>query len=154
MKAALVIVLWLLTSSLALAQDTRVPVAVAYYGDDEVGLLVASTLKAAFLESMSFRLVEDEPTPSFPRMVVYLVSVQISTDASAIAQSFVYDSPQSGNHGNYIATAATACGENRVALCVKTILSYTDNAVEYLRKNFPDLWRNLTAPLVMSQVTE
>jgi hypothetical protein len=37
---------------------------------------------------------------------------------------------------------------------VKTILSYTDNAVEYLRKNFPDLWRNLTAPLVMSQVTE
>jgi hypothetical protein len=145
MKAILAIAVWLLASPIALAQDTRLPVAVVHYGDDQVGQQVAYALEDAILESESFRLVDHEREPSFPRIVVYLVSVSIGTEfASAISETFVYGSRWSRGNGIYIAASITACGQNWVALCAETILSHTDHAVEYLSKNYPDLWRSLT----------
>ena len=146
MKAALlIIVIWLVASSIALAQETRVPVAVVHYGDDQVGQQVVFALEAAILESDSFRLVNDEPVPSFPRIVVYLVSVNTGTEfTSAISETFVYDSRWLAGNRIYIAASITACGLNWVVLCAETILSYIDDAVKYLRRKSPDLWRSLT----------
>jgi hypothetical protein len=128
----------------ARARD-RVPVAVVHYGDDQVGQQVVFALEAAILESDSFRLVNDEPVPSFPRIVVYLVSVNTGTEfASAISETFVYDSRWLAGNRIYIAASITACGLNWVVLCAETILSYIDDAVKYLRRKSPDLWRSLT----------
>ena len=146
MKAILAVAVWLLASPIALAQDTSIPVAVVHYGDDQVGQQVAFALEEAISESESFRLVKHEQTPSVPQIVVYLVSVNVGTEfASAISETFVYDSRWSEGNGIYIAASITACGQNWVALCAETILSYIDHAVEYLGKNYPDLWRSLTA---------
>lgn len=86
--ATFTIWVWLLISSFALAQDTRIPVAVLHTGDDQVGQQLAFALKEAIRGSYSFRFVDHEPIPSFPRIVVHLLSVKTSSElASAISEA-------------------------------------------------------------------
>jgi hypothetical protein len=75
MKAILAIVVLLLAGSLAQAQDTRIPVAVSHAGAEGVGGQIAVALKEAIRGSSSFRLVDDEVSPEFARIVVHLTSV-------------------------------------------------------------------------------
>jgi len=144
MKTILAIALWLLASSLAMAQDTRVPVAVSQAGDDQVGTQVALALKVAIRESRSFRLVDHEQAPSFPRIVIYLVSVAGSETGSAISEAIVYDSAYISGPGMFLNLTVQICGRDRVESLAKIILPNIAMALEYLRKDWPDLWRSLT----------
>src|SRR5262249_6158876 len=65
----------LLTPVSALPQTTKkIPVAVVHWGDDQIGKSFVFYLKEAIRTSQSFKY---EPLPSTPRIVVYLVSVEI-----------------------------------------------------------------------------
>ena len=139
------IAVWLLVSSLAIAQDTRVAVSVNYRGNDQVGQQVASALRQAIRESKSFRFVYDEVTPSFPRIVAYLVSVNADTNtgASAISTTLSYDSFDIPGRGIYLSSLVQYCSRLSVETCAKGILPYLDAVNESLRRTWPDLWRAL-----------
>jgi hypothetical protein len=139
------IAVWLLASSLAIAQDTRVAVSVNHRGNDQVGQEVASALKQAIRGSKSFRFVDDEVAPSFPRIVAYLATINADTDtgASAISTTLSYDSFDIPGRGIYLASLVQYCTRLSIETCAKGILPYIDASVESLRRTWPDMWRTL-----------
>ncbi|HLN98597.1 MAG TPA: hypothetical protein VK208_09070 [Pyrinomonadaceae bacterium] len=139
------IAVWLLASSLAIAQDTRVAVSVNHRGNDQVGQQVAAALKQAIHGSKSFRFVYDEVAPSFPRIVAYLVTINVDKDtgASAISTTLSYDSFDIRGRGIYLTSLVQYCTRLSVETYAKGILPYLDATVESLRRTWPDLWRTL-----------
>jgi|Tabmets5t2r1_1033131.scaffolds.fasta_scaffold31869_1 hypothetical protein len=138
----------LIAQSPCFAQTAKkIPVAVSHTGHDEVGRAVALSLKEAIRGSQSFILVEHEPLlPPAARIRVNLVSTDNSLGeglSSAIAIIFLYDSPVAPGNGIYITTSVMHCARDRVESCAKRTLPEIDQAVAYLRKSIPSLWKNL-----------
>ena len=99
MKTALTFLVIVLALSLSFAQAAKkIPVAVVHSGDDSVGRNVAFAPKEAIRSSQSFNLVDDDPLPKTPRIVVNLVSLDITARenskglSSAIPETIVYAS--------------------------------------------------------------
>jgi hypothetical protein len=153
MKGILAILIFLLTSVVCLAQEEKkIPVAVQHTGKDQVGQSVAFEVKEAIRASQSFSLVDHEPVPRTPRIVVYLVSIDVQDTIgpgrtglmSAVAQSIVYFSAGMLLPGIFIEHSVSTCGSLRVEWCAKgMILPSIDQAVEILRKRSPSLWKTL-----------
>jgi hypothetical protein len=77
-----------------------------------------------------------------------LVSVDSYVDkngvSSAIGVAIVYDSLETPGNGVLLISYVISCGRNQVENCAKLLLPTIDEAVEYLRKSWPDLWKNLS----------
>ena len=145
MKAALAIAVWLLTSSLAGAQDGQVRLSVFHQGSDQVGQQVAFVLTEAIRESRSFSLVDREIAPRSPRIVVYLASVDADVNrvSAAISNAIIYDHVSIPGFGIFLFSGVQSCDQDRVETCAKLILLNIDSSVEVLRKGWPELWRSL-----------
>lgn len=135
----------LVAPGLCLAQAKRTPVSVRHDGEDQVGRSFAFALKEAIRRSQSFILVEN--TLTGPRIVVTLLSVESYANqkgvSSAIGTTIVYDSLQTPGNGIWLTSSISHCGSDRVESCAKNELPNIDDAVEYLRKSLPNLWKNL-----------
>ena len=145
MRVVITFAIWLLASSLALAQDTRIRVAVSHSGDDKGGQQLAFALKDAIRGSRSFRLVDHEIGPTSPRIVVYLVSINSDANGvnTAISNAIIYDHVSIPGWGIILSLGVQSCSQDRVETCAKEILPNIDSGVEALRKGWPDLWRSL-----------
>jgi hypothetical protein len=145
MRVILTFAIWLLASSLALAQDPRIPVAVSHSGHDKVGQQLAFALKEAIRGSRSFRFVDHEIGPTSPRIVVYLVSIDsdVSGVNAAISNAIIYDHVSIPGWGIILSLGVQSCSQDRVETCAKEILPNINSGVEALRKGWPDLWRSL-----------
>ena len=145
MRVILTFAIWLLASSLALAQDPRIRVAVFHSGHDKVGQQLAFALKEAIRGSRSFGLVDHEIGPTSPRIVVYLLSIDsdVSGVNAAISNAIIYDHVSIPGWGIILSLGVQSCSQDRVETCAKEILPNIDSGVEALRKGWPDLWRSL-----------
>jgi len=145
MRVILTFAIWLLASSLALAQDPRIPVAVSHSGHDKVGQQLAFALKEAIRGSRSFRFVDHQIGPTSPRIVVYLVSIDsdVSGVNAAISNAIIYDHVSIPGWGIILSLGVQSCSQDRLETCGKEILPNIDSGVEALRKGWPDLWRSL-----------
>jgi hypothetical protein len=137
---------FLLAPGLSLAQPSkRTAVVVTHQGEDQVGRSFAFALKEAIRRSQSFVLVDDNLTGS--RIVVRVVSGEGYASqkgvSSAIGVTTVYDRLETPGRGIYIDSSVRNCGSDRVEACAKNELPNIDEAVEYLRKSWPNLWKNL-----------
>lgn len=123
----------------------RIPVSVAHKGDDLAGKQLAFALKEAVRGSRSFRFVNEEGAPATPRIDVHLLSVASDLDrvTTAIAYTSAYDHASIPASGILLNAGVNVCGRDRIESCAKGILPGIDWAVEYLRKDWPDLWRTL-----------
>jgi len=149
MKTAIAVLFILFAPFVALPQMTKkIPVAVSHDESDQVGQSVYFALKEAIRASQSFRFVDHEEAPTTPRLVVYLVSMDENLSgtkgtSSAIAITIVYDSEPIPVRGAYISSGIMTCGRGKIDWCVKNTLVSVDQAVEALRKSWPQLWKNL-----------
>ena len=149
MKAALTVLIILLAPLYCFAQAKKIPVAVVPDGEDSVGRSIAFALKEAIRGSESFKFVDDDPFPKTPRLVVHLISLDITLSegnkgsASAISETIVYASQTTPLLGGYITSAVQHCGRNKVNECAKGILPNIDRAAELLRRYWLDLWKTL-----------
>jgi hypothetical protein len=144
-KAALAIAVWLLTSSLAMAQDGQLRVSVFHQGSDQVGQQVAFALTEAIRGSPLFSFIDHEIAPRLPRIVVYLVSVDADVNrvTTAISNVVIYDHVSILGFGIFLLSGVQSCGQDRVEICTKLILLNIELSVEVLRKGWPELWRSL-----------
>jgi hypothetical protein len=139
---------FLLFPSFCLAQATKkIPVAVAQFGDDDVGRAMAVALKEAIRGSQGLLLVEHNS--SRPRISVFLHSVDteahsaIKGRASAIAEVILYQSLQTPAGGIFITVNILICGIEQVENCAIRRLPQIYQSVEYLRTSWPLLWNTL-----------
>jgi hypothetical protein len=142
------ILISLLAPAFCLAQATKkIPVAVAHFGEDQVGQGLAFALKEAIRGSQGFFLVES--TADRPRISVFLHSVDTETHAdnkgrsSAIAEVILYNSLLTPAGGIFITVNVLICGVEQVENCATRRLPQIDRAVEYLRKSWPSFWKTL-----------
>jgi hypothetical protein len=89
--------------------------------------------------------VEDKLTG--PRIAVHLISVDTSEDqkgnSSAVAITMAYDSLETPGLGILLNSSVIYCGSDKVESCAKKQLPHIDDAKEYLRKSWPNLWKKL-----------
>jgi hypothetical protein len=122
-------------------------VKVVHTNEDQVGQSVAFNLKEAIRGSQSFFLVEEIKKPT---ITVLLVSIDISVNepkkgvSSANSEVVVYDSLTTPGNGILLYSNVAHCGSNKVEQCAKSILPSMDRAVQDLRANWPDLWKQLS----------
>jgi hypothetical protein len=142
------ILIFLLFTSFCFAQTTKkIPIAVAQFGDDQVGRAIALALKEAISGSQSLFLVENDSNR--PRMSVFLHSVdtevhkELKGRASAIAEVILYQSPQTPAGGIFITVNILICGIEQVENCAIRRLPQIYQAVEYLRTSWPGFWNAL-----------
>jgi hypothetical protein len=135
-------------ASFCLAQTTKkIPVAVAQFGDDQVGRAMALALKEAISESQ--RLILVEHNSNRPRMSVFLHSVdtevpkELKGRASAIAEVILYQSPQTPAGGIFITVNILICGIEQVENCAIRRLPQIYQAIDYLRTSWPGFWNAL-----------
>jgi len=138
-----VLIIILLVSGICIAQSKKIPVAVNHVGDDSVGQGVAFALKEAIRASQSFRLVDYEPAAKLPQIVVFMVSIGANENISAIGSTIVYNSLTMPGEGIFIREFVQICSEDRLESCARKSLPNIDNAVDFLRRNWPSLSRNL-----------
>ncbi len=138
----------LLAPSICPAQTTKkIPVAVAQFGDDQVGQAMALALKEAIHGSQNLFLVEHNSNR--PRMSVFLHSVDTEANkkikglASAIAEVILYHSPETPMGGIFITVNILICGNEQIENCAVSRLPQIHQAAEYLRKSWPSFWKNL-----------
>ena len=149
-QLALAFLICLLVPSVCLSQAAKkIPVAVTHDGDDQVGQSIAFALKESIRGSQSFFLVDHDTLTKMPRIVVRLISLDLSLPSeqpghdSTIAIVIVYDSLETPGNGVYITSSVQVCGRTQVESCAKGRLPLIDRAVEYLRNSWPSLWKTL-----------
>ena len=142
------ILIFLLFPSNSFAQGTKnIPVAVAQFGNDQVGRGMALALQEAIRGSQNLILVENNSNR--PRMSVFLHSVdteahkEIKGRASAIAEVILYHSQETPAGGIFITVNVLICGIEQVDNCAIRRLPQIYQAVDYLRTSWPSLWETL-----------
>jgi hypothetical protein len=147
----------ILTSSASFAQK-RIPVEVAQAGDDPVGNMVAEELRTAIRSASGALAMPDlleaiEHSQGLrltmelarPRIRLQLVSPRASATGSEtpIAVNIVYDSADMPLGGAYIRSVIEMCGVDSARSCAARILGTTQRSLEWLRQNWPSLWKTL-----------
>lgn len=130
----------------AIAQSNKIPVAVNHIGNDSVGQGVAFALKEAIRGSQALRFVDHEPTPSTPRIVVYISTLSVQEKeniSSALSYSIAYDSSEFPALGALLTSIAGICGRRETETCAKNFLVRIDRTLEQFRRDWPNLWKTL-----------
>ena len=159
MSAVRYVVLYilLLQGGLCFAQK-RIPVEVAHFGNDSVGYIVAEELRAAIRAAQGVLVMPQSLEASDypgglrltmelgrPRIRLQLVSSTTATPGSEapIAVNIVYDSADVPLGGAYIRSLVEMCGLDNAGSCAARILAATNRSLEWLRQNWPSLWKTL-----------
>jgi hypothetical protein len=136
----------------------RIPVEVAQAGDDPVGHLVAQELRTAIRAAHSALAMPDLLEASAhpdglrltmelgrPRIRLQLVSAQTGSSGAdtAIAVNIMYDSADMPLGGAFIRSMIEVCGIENARACAVRILGTTNRSIEWLRQNWPSLWKTL-----------
>jgi hypothetical protein len=153
----LVLYVLLLQAGICFAQK-KIPVEVAHAGNDSVGYTVAEELRAAIRAAQGAlvmpQALEASDYPAGlrltmelgrPRIRLQLVGANTVPPGSEtpIAVNIVYDSADVPLGGAYIRTVVEMCGINNASSCAARILAATNRCVEWLRENWPSLWKTL-----------
>ena len=135
----------------------KIPVEVAHTGDDPVGLTVAQELRAAIRTAQSalaspealeaaehdgLRLTVELARPRI-RLQLVGASGNVERAQSPVAVNIVYDSADMPLGGAYIRTLVEMCGIDDAQSCAARILSATRRSLDWLRQNWPSLWKTL-----------
>ncbi|MEN3355341.1 MAG: hypothetical protein V7640_3499, partial [Betaproteobacteria bacterium] len=80
-----------------------------------------------------------------PRIRLQLVGPSTGTTGpqTPIAVNIVYDSADMPLGGAYIRSILELCGVGDAGLCATRILGATNRSIEWLRQNWPSLWKTL-----------
>jgi uncharacterized iron-regulated membrane protein len=147
----------LLVHGTCIAQK-KIPVEVAQVGEDAVGHLVAQELRAAIRAAhgglVAPQSLEASEHPdglrlttelARPRIRLQLVGPSTGTTGpqTPIAVNIVYDSADMPLGGAYIRSILEICGVADAGLCAARILGTTNRSIEWLRQNWPSLWKTL-----------
>jgi hypothetical protein len=146
-RAITVFFITLIWAAAAAAQSASVPVEVSHEGSDAVGKSFAFALRDAIRGSNSFRLVEQEVTHH--RVVVHVLSVsddKNENNASAIAVAITVDGSAIPANGLFLTSTVHYVGRTRSSDSGKGLIVVLDQAVTYLRKNWPAVHKQLVAP--------
>lgn len=157
MRCRYVILSLLVVHGACFAQK-RIPVEVAHTGNDPVGIIVAQELRAA-LRAAQTPLVSPESAEATehpaglrltmelarPRIRLQLVGAAARSDApqSPIAVNIVYESADMPLGGAYIRSIVEMCGIDDAQSCATRILGVTSRSLDWLRHNWPSLWKTL-----------
>lgn len=136
----------------------KIPVEVAHVGEDSVGYIVAQELRDAIRGSQGI-LVMPEPQEAIahsyglwltvelgrPRIKLQLVTPKASSPGrdTPIAVNIVYDSADMPLGGAFIRSVVEVCGEENARSCASRILETANRSVEWLRQNWPSVWKTL-----------
>jgi hypothetical protein len=147
----------LLINGTCIAQK-KIPVEVAHIGEDAVGHLVAQELRASIRAAQGALVVpqplEASEHPDGLRLTMELarprIRLQLVGPSTAnvgpetpIAVNIMYDSADVPLGGAYIRSVLEICGVADARLCAARILAATNRSIEWLRQNWPSLWRTL-----------
>ena len=158
MKSLTYVLLALLLASGGAFAQKKIPVEVAQAGDDPVGNLVAEELRAAIRATSGALAMPDlleaiEHSQGLrltmelarPRIRLQLVAPRAgsATSETPIAVNIVYDSPDMPLGGAYIRSVIEMCGVDSARSCAARIVGTTQRSIEWLRQNWPSLWKTL-----------
>ena len=144
-------------SGSAFAQK-RIPVEVAQAGDDPVGHLGAQELRATLRSSdgalVAPQSLEASAHPDGLRLTMELARPRIrpqlvgthpdvASMATPIAVNIVYDSAGMPLSGAFIRSVVEICAPETAQSCAARILAATNLSLEWLRQNWPSLWKTL-----------
>jgi len=136
----------------------RIPVEVAQAGDDPVGYLVAQELRATIRSSVGALVapqsLEASAHPDGLRLTMELARPRIrlqlvgahadpASIATPIAVNIVYDSADMPLGGAFIRSMVEICAPDTAQSCAARILAATNRSLEWLRQNWPSLWKTL-----------
>ncbi|MGZ5092482.1 MAG: hypothetical protein ACXWCY_00735 [Burkholderiales bacterium] len=153
----LVLYLLFLQGGICFAQK-RIPVEVAHVGNDSVGYTVAEELRVAIRAAQGALVMPQSLEASDypaglrltmelgrPRIRLQLVGPSTAPPGSEapIAVNIVYDSADIPLGGAYIRSVVEMCGLDNAGSCAARILAATNRSLEWLRQNWPSLWKTL-----------
>lgn len=128
-----------------LSSWARSPVVVEHVGKDSLGQRLAYELREVIRASQSMRLVTASETD--PRIVIYLITVETSRaspgSSTSAAMTVAYDSDALSLRGYLLTTVVQNCGSQRTQECARDLAASVDEQLEQLRKDWPNLWKNL-----------
>jgi hypothetical protein len=158
MNASRYVVLALLLVHGTCIAQKKIPVEVAHIGEDAVGYLVAQELRAAIRGAQGTLVVpqslEASEHPDGLRLTMELARPRIrlqllgpSTGQAGpetpIAVNIVYDSADMPLGGAYIRSVIEMCGVADARVCAARILAAANRSIEWLRQNWPSVWKTL-----------
>jgi hypothetical protein len=147
----------LLVHGTCIAQK-KIPVEVAHVGEDAVGHLVAHELRAAIRAAHGGLVVPDlleaSEHPDGLRLTMELARPRIRLQVvgpnashtgpqTPIAVNIVYDSADMPLGGAYIRSMLEMCGVADAGVCAARILAATSRSIDWMRQNWPSLWKTL-----------
>ena len=158
MNALRYVMLFLLLVSGTCIAQKKIPVEVAHVGEDAVGHLVAQELRAAIRGAQGALVIPQSLEASEhpdglrltmelarPRIRLQLVGPSSGTTGpeTPIAVNIVYDSADMPLGGAYIRSLLEVCGVADARVCATRILAATNRSMDWLRQNWPSLWKTL-----------
>lgn len=79
-----------------------------------------------------------------PRIKLQLITTEVESGSrTAISVNVIYDSPDMALGGAFIRGMIETCGRDDAAICAQRILVRANTAIEWLRDNWPSLWKTL-----------
>lgn len=105
------------------------------------GALVSPSRRSEGAEDYHVRLTSEL---SRPRIRLQLLTAAAeSTASSAVFVSVVYDSPDMALSGAFIRSMVETCAPDDTASCARRILEKASTSMDWLRDNWPSLWKTL-----------
>ena len=147
----------LLLSAPCFAQR-KIALEVTHIGQDAGGQLLVAELRDAVrksngpivppsasdavnIERYGMRLTSEL---SRPRIRLQLLTTEVEPGAyTAISINVVYDSPDMPLGGAFVRGMVDTCKRNEAAACATRILARATTTMDWLRDNWPSLWRTL-----------
>jgi hypothetical protein len=151
----LVLYVLLLQGGICFAQK-KIPIEVAHVGNDSVGYTVAEELRAAIRAAQGVLVMPQSLEASDypaglrltmelgrPRIRLQLLGPNTAPPGSEtpIAVNIVYDSADIPLGGAYIRSIVEMCGMDNASSCAARILAATNRSLDWLRQNWPSLWK-------------
>lgn len=150
------LLLLLVLPSIGFAQK-KIPLEVTHIGEDSAGRMLVTALrevirttagqlvppegKQSTLESYGMRLTGELARP---RIKLQLITTDVEPGSrTAISVNVIYDSPDMPLGGAYIRGMVETCGRDEAAGCAKRIFLKTNTSIDWLRENWPSLWKTL-----------
>ena len=123
----------------------RTPVVVDHVGKDSVGQRLAYELREVIRGSQSMRLVTAKE--SDPRIVIHLITIDTLSSSpgngTSAAMTVAYDSDNLSLRGYLLTTVVQNCGSQKTQECARNLAASIDDELEYVRKDWPSLWKLL-----------
>lgn len=146
----------LLAPAICIAQK-KVPLEVTHVGEDLPGLALVTALREvvrqsagaltparselATSESYGMRLTGELARP---RIKLQLITATMDVPGRiAVAVNVIYDSPDMPFGGAFIKGMLESCAQEETAACARRILTRANGSIEWMRQNWPSLWKTL-----------